>query len=47
MVQKLKKVVLIVLYGPDIYSQSDCRKANPYQLSFDNNDLLTGLLGPY
>ena len=30
--QKLKKVVLIVLYGPAI-SQSDCRKAGWYQLS--------------
>ena len=29
--QKLKKVVHIVLYGPAI-SQSDCRKAGPYQL---------------
>ena len=29
--QKLKKVVRIVLYGPAI-SQSDCRKAGPYQL---------------
>ena len=44
--QKLKKVVRIVLYGPAI-SQSDCRKAGPYQLPFNNNDLLTGLLGPY
>ena len=31
--QKLKKVVRIVLYGPAI-SQSDCRKAGPYQLSY-------------
>ena len=29
--QKLKKVVRIVLYGP-VISQSDCRKAGPYQL---------------
>ena len=29
--QKLKKVVRIVLYGPAI-SQSDFRKAGPYQL---------------
>ena len=29
--QKLKKVVRIVLYGPAI-SQSDCRKAGLYQL---------------
>ena len=29
--QKLKKVDRIVLYGPAI-SQSDCRKAGPYQL---------------
>ena len=29
--QKLKKLVRIVLYGPAI-SQSDCRKAGPYQL---------------
>ena len=29
--QKLKKMVRIVLYGPTI-SQSDCRKAGPYQL---------------
>ena len=29
--QKLKKVVRIVLYGPAI-SQPDCREAGPYQL---------------
>ena len=29
--QKLKKVVRIVLYGP-VISQSDCKKASPYQL---------------
>ena len=29
--QKLKTVVRIVLYGPAI-SQSDCMKADPYQL---------------
>ena len=34
--QKLKKVVRIVLYGP-VISQSDCRKAGPYQLPFNNN----------
>ena len=33
--QKLKKVVRIVLYGPAI-SQSDCRKASPYQLPSNN-----------
>ena len=33
--QKLKKVVCIVLYGPAV-SQSDCRKAGPYQLSCNN-----------
>ena len=32
--QKLKKVVRIVLYGPAI-SQSDCRKTGPYQLSYN------------
>ena len=32
--QKLKKVVRIVLYGPAV-SQSDCRKAGPYQLPSD------------
>ena len=32
--QKLKKVVRIVLYGPAI-SQSDWRKAGPYQLPFN------------
>ena len=31
--QKLKKVVRIGLYGPAI-SQSDCKKAGPYQLSY-------------
>ena len=31
--QKLKKVVRIMLYGPAI-SQSDCRKAGPYQLPY-------------
>ena len=35
--QKLKKVVRIVLYGPAI-SQSDCRKAGPYQLHVINSD---------
>ena len=34
--QKLKKVVRIVLYGPAI-SQSDCRKAGPYQLPCNND----------
>ena len=33
--QKLKKLVRIVLYGPAI-SQSDCRKAGPYQLTYNN-----------
>ena len=33
--QKLKKVVRVVLYGPAI-SQSDCRKAGPYQPSYNN-----------
>ena len=33
--QKLKKVVRIVLYGPAI-SQSDCKKAGPYQLPYNN-----------
>ena len=32
--QKLKKVVRIVLYGPAI-SQSDCGKGGPYQLSYN------------
>ena len=32
--QKLKKVVRIVLYGPAI-SQSGCRKADLYQLPYD------------
>ena len=32
---KLKKVFLIVLYGPAI-SQSDCRKPGPYQLAYNN-----------
>ena len=35
--QKLKKVVRIVLYGPAI-SQSDCRKAGPYQLPSNNDN---------
>ena len=34
--QKLKKVVRVVLYEPAI-SQSDCRKVSPYQLP-NNND---------
>ena len=38
--QKLKKVVRIMLYGLAI-SQSDCRKANPYQLSYNNMLLFT------
>ena len=41
--QKLKKVARIVLYGLAI-SQSDCRKAGPYQLPC-NNGLLTGCEG--
>ena len=32
--QKLKKVVRVMLYGPAI-SQSDCRKAGPYQLPYN------------
>ena len=42
--QKLKKVVRIVLYGPAI-SQSDCMKASPYQLAYNNYYLLTGCKG--
>ena len=34
--RKLKKVVRIVLYGPAI-SQSDCRKAGPYQFPSNNH----------
>ena len=41
--QKLIKVVRIVLYGPTI-SQSDCKKAGLYQLPFNNIFLLTDLL---
>ena len=33
--QKFKKMVRIVLYGPAI-SQSDCRKVGPYQLAYNN-----------
>ena len=33
--EKLKKVVRIVLYGPAV-SQSDCRRAGPYQLPCNN-----------
>ena len=33
--QKLKKVVRVVLYGPAI-SQSNCKKAGPYQLLYSN-----------
>ena len=33
--QKLTKVVRIVLYGPAI-NQLDCRKAGPYQLPSNN-----------
>ena len=32
--QKLKKLVRIVLYGPAV-SQSSCRKAGPYPLPHD------------
>ena len=32
--QKLKKVVRIMLYGPAI-SQSDCKKAGPCQLAYN------------
>ena len=35
--QKLKNVVRIVLYGLAI-SQSNCRKAGPYQLPCNNNE---------
>ena len=35
--QKLKKVVRIVLYGPAI-CQSDCKKAGPYQLSSNKKE---------
>ena len=35
--QKLKKLVRTVLYGPAI-SQSDCRKASPYQLAYNKDD---------
>ena len=38
--QKLKKVVRIMLYGPAI-SQSDCRKAGPYQLPYNETDYNT------
>ena len=41
---RVEKVVRIVSYGPAI-SQSDCRKTSPYQLSYDNNYLLTGYKG--
>ena len=34
--EKFKKVVRIVLYGPAI-SQSDCRKAGQYQLSYNKH----------
>ena len=44
--QKLKKVVRIVLYEPAI-SQSDCMKAGPYQLPCNRNDLLPGVFTPY
>ena len=41
--RKLKKVVrivvCIVLYGPAI-SQSECKKAGPYQLSYNNGCIL-------
>ena len=39
--EKSKKVVRIVLYGPAI-RQSDCRKAGPYQLPRNNISLITG-----
>ena len=38
--QKSKKVVRIVLYGPAI-SQSDCKKASLYQLPFNLNVIIT------
>ena len=44
--QKLKKVVRIVLYGPAI-SQSDCRKAGPYQLAYNNAVVLHGKRSKY
>ena len=37
--QKLKKVVRTVLYGPAI-SRSDCKKPGPYQLPYHKNDAL-------
>ena len=45
--QKLKKVVHIVLYGP-VISQSDCMKAGPYQLPIItfNEAWALGVLGP-
>ena len=36
--QKLKKAVRIVLYGLAI-SQSDCSKADPYQLPFNKTPI--------
>ena len=39
--QKLKKMVRIVLYGLAIDSQSDCRNAGRYQLQYNNMLLLT------
>ena len=33
--RKLKKVVCIVLYGL-VFSQSDCSRTCPYQLSYNN-----------
>ena len=43
--QKLKKVVRIVLYGPAI-SQSDCRKAGPYQLPLIIQVIVQQILPP-
>ena len=34
--QKFKKVVRIVLYGPTV-SKSDCKKAGPYQLPYSKS----------
>ena len=40
--QKLKKVVRIVLYGPAI-SQLDCKKTGPYQLPHNNEGKLSNV----
>ena len=41
--KNLKKVVRVVLYGPAI-SQSDSRKASPYQLPFNKTDNLHAIV---